>query len=355
MGTPMTLMHARPKGRAGIQTPLLGFLAGPHADLIAQAWPAPHSGFFTLPTARRHAAAILLGRVSDMRMDEIIHAVERGRDRDVACFLMRGDAPGGLMKALGRLGEVLWEASDYARFLNLFVEEEAARVLRHMKVIGADRLALIGALPAALRQAGIISRLPALPVAVDDLSEAFRLAMLIHGAGEAVAMAGRWNRARDTLALFDMAAEALQPVRFGCVMAPPRLPEAFVPVNDRKALVSVALEFRNCLRDFAGDLAGGRMVVFTVREAGESVAVALRQDPAGWRLAEARGEQNVDTSDAALRRIVAVLETAGVRTGQSTWALARQLHDHACDRCGPAHIGPRETWRDRLALGALWD
>ncbi|MEH6694317.1 MAG: hypothetical protein V7675_04705 [Hyphomonas sp.] len=355
MGTPMTLMHARPKGRAGIQTPLLGFLAGPHADLIAQVWPAPHSGFFTLPTARRHAAAILLGRVPEMRMGEIIHAVERGRDRDVACLLMRGEAPGGLMKALGRLGEVLWETGDYDRFLSLFAEEEAARVLRHMKVIGADRLALIGALPAALRQAGIISRLPALPVAVEDLAEAFRLALLIHGAGEAVAMAGRWNRARDTLALFDMAAEALQPVRFGCVMAPPRLPDAFVPVNDRKALVSVALEFRNCLRDFAGDLAAGRMVVFTVREAGEPVAVALRQDPAGWRLAEARGEQNVDTSDAALRRIVAVLETAGVRTGQSTWALARQLHDHACDRCGPAHIGPRETWRDRLALGALWD
>ncbi|MEH6810192.1 MAG: hypothetical protein V7651_15145 [Hyphomonas oceanitis] len=355
MGTPMTLMHVRPKGRAGIQTPLLGFLAGPHADLIAQAWPAPHNGFFTLPTARRHAAAILLGRAPEMRMGEIIHAVERGRDRDVACFLMRGEAPGGLMKALGRLGEVLWEAGDYARFLSLFAEEEAARVLRHMKAIGADRLALIGKLPIQLRQAGIISRLPALPVAVDDLAEAFRLALRIHGAGEAVAMASRWNRARDTLALFDMAAEALQPVRFGSVMALPRLPEAFVQVNDRKALVSVALEFRNCLRDFVGDLSAGRMAVYTVRVAGEHLAVALRQDPAGWRLAEALGVQNADASDAALRHIVAVLDAAGVRTGQSTWALARQLHDHACDRCGPAHIGPRETWRDRLALGSLWD
>ncbi|KDA02626.1 hypothetical protein [Hyphomonas oceanitis] len=355
MGTPMTLMHVRPKGRAGIQTPLLGFLAGPHADLIAHAWPAPHSGFFTLPTARRHAAAILLGRAPEMRMGEIIHAVERGRDRDVACLLMRGEAPGGLMKALGRLGEVLWEAGDYTRFLSLFAEEEAARVLRHMKAIGADRLALIGKLPIQLRQAGIISRLPALPVAVDDLAEAFRLALRIHRAGEAIAMASRWNRARDTLALFDMAAEALQLVRFGSVMALPRLPEAFVPVNDRKALVSVALEFRNCLRDFAGDLSAGRMAVYTVRVAGEHLAVALRQDPAGWRLAEALGVQNADASDAALRHIVAVLDAAGVRTGQSTWALARQLHDHACDRCGPAHIGPRETWRDRLALGSLWD
>ena len=60
MGMPMTLMHVRPKGCAAIQTPLLGFLAGPHAGVIAEAWPAPHSGFLTLPTARRHAAAILL-------------------------------------------------------------------------------------------------------------------------------------------------------------------------------------------------------------------------------------------------------------------------------------------------------
>ncbi|GEM_PF-2236601 len=36
MGMPMTmtLLHMRPKGHA-VQTPLLGFLAGPHADLIA--------------------------------------------------------------------------------------------------------------------------------------------------------------------------------------------------------------------------------------------------------------------------------------------------------------------------------
>jgi hypothetical protein len=117
----------------------------------------------------------------------------------------------------------------------------------------------------------------------------------------------------------------------------------------------VALEFRNCLRDFTGDLAAGRMAVFTVREGSEMVAVALRQDPAGWRLAEAKGRQNEDVSDDALRCIVSVLGLAGVRTGESTWVLARRLHEHACDDCGPAHTGARETWRDRLALGSLWD
>ena len=354
MGMPMTLLHMRPKGHA-VQTPLLGFLAGPHADVIAEAWPVPHSGFLTLPTARRHAAAILLGNAPGLRGTEIVRAVERGRDRDLARLLVNGEAPGGLMKALGRLGEVLWEAGDYVRFLGLFAEADAGRVLRHMPVIAADRLVLIGALPEALRRAGIIAHLPTRAAAVEDLADAFRLALRIHGASEAAAIAQRWNRASNALALFDMAAEALQPVRFGHVLPVPRLPEGFAPVSDRKALVGVALEFRNCLRDFTGDLAAGRMAVFTVREGSEMAAVALRQDPAGWRLAEAKGRQNEDVPDDALRRIVSVLERAGVRTGESTWVLARRLHEHVCDDCGPAHMGSRETWRDRLALGSLWD
>lgn len=355
MGMPMTLMHVRPKGRAAVQTPLLGFLAGPHAGIIAEAWPAPHSGFLTLPTARRHAAAIMLASRADCRRLDVVHAVERGRDRDVARLLVGGEAPGGLMKALGRLGEVLWETGDYDRFLSLFAEDDAGRVLRHMQVIAADRLELIGTLPAALRRAGIVGRMPSSTAAVEDLADAFRLALRIHGAGEAAAIAQRWNRAGDALALFDMAAEALQPVQFGQILPAPRLPDVFVPVRDRKALVSVALEFRNCLRDFTGDLAAGRMAVFTVRDGSEMVAVALRQDPAGWRLAEAKGRQNADVSDEALRRLIAMLELAGVRTGESTWALARRLHDHVCQRCGPAYTGPRETWRDRLMLGTLWD
>ena len=354
MGTPMTLLHMHPKGHA-VQTPLLGFLAGPHADVIARAWPAPHSGFLTLPTARRHAAAILLGNAADLRGTDIVRAVERGRDRDLARLLVNGEAPGGLMKALGRLGEVLWEAGDYARFLRLFAEEGAGRVLRHMKAIAADRLVLIGALPGPLRRAGIIANLPARPVAVEDLADAFRIALRIHGAGEAAAIAQRWERASDALALFNMAAEALQPVRFGQVAPAPQLPAAYEPVDDRKTLVRVALEFRNCLRDFSEEISVGQMAVYILREERQPAMIALRLDPAGWRLAEAKARSNADVNDDALRRIVSALDLAGVRTGESTWVLARRLHEHVCDDCGPAYVPPRETWRDRLALGTLWN
>ncbi|KCZ87124.1 hypothetical protein [Hyphomonas johnsonii] len=355
MGAPMTLLPAYPKGRAAVQTPLLGYLAGPHAGRIAAAWPAPHAGFLTLPAARRHAAAILLGDGAGVRSADIVRLVERGRDRDVAHLLVSGEAPGGLMKALGRLGEVLWKAGDYARFLALFSEDEAGRVLRHMPVIAADRLQLIGVLPAALRQAGIISHLPSDPLAVEDLAEAFGLALRIHGAGAAASIAQRWNRASDMPGLFQMAADALEPVQFGQVLPVPRLPEAFVPVADSKSLVRVALDFRNCLRDFAGDLAAGRMAVFTLREGMEPVAIALRQDPAGWRLAEVKARQNEDVSDEALRRIIAALRPAGVRTGESTWVLARRLCGHEYERSGASDPLEWPTWRDRIALGSLWD
>ena len=69
MGNPMTRRLVRPHGRAGAMTPLLRFLAGVHAEALAIAWPAPHAGFLALPSARRHAAAILLAR--DLELNEI--------------------------------------------------------------------------------------------------------------------------------------------------------------------------------------------------------------------------------------------------------------------------------------------
>ena len=359
MGAPMTRAGVLLFGKPSAATPLLGYIAGPHAERIARFWPVPHAGFLTLPSARRHAAAILLERrwssTSDDGMD-IVRVVERARDAELARILMSGDAPGGLMKALGRMGEQLWEVGDYANFLSLFADPEAVKVLRHMPQIRADRLGVIVVVPEALRVPGIVANLPETPQAVEDLAVAYQLARLIHGVSGASRLVQRWERANSPLVLFDMAAEALQPVEFGRVLAPPALPDWFEPVRTRKALNEMALEFRNCLRDFAADLAMGRMAVYAVRKSSNPpVALALRQDVAGWRLAEALLKGNDDLSDAHLRQLIDVLTAVGVRTGESAWALSQRLHDHVCPDCGPAHLPPRTTWRQRLALGSLWD
>ena len=353
MGNPMTRHLVRPLRRAGAATPLLRFLAGVHCDMIGLAWPAPHMGFLALPSARRHAAAILLGR--DQDVDGIVHTVERARDGDVTRLLMHGEAPGGLMKVLGRLGETLWDAADYDLLLSLFSDENTAQVLRHTDEIRAPQLHLIRKLPVRLRVPRILANIPVSDGAVEDLADAFRLALRMQGENAASAIAQRWERAGSAERLFDMAAEELQPVRFGGLAQPPVLSAAFAPLTDRKMLESVALEFRNCLRDYTSDIAAGRMAVYVLRDGAERAVLALRQDPAGWRLAEVKAKDNYDVSDDTLRFIVEAVEQAGGRTGESSWMLARRLHDHICSRCGPAHAPLRETWRDRLMLGSLWE
>ncbi|RAN39425.1 hypothetical protein [Hyphomonas sp. GM-8P] len=353
MGNPMTRRPVRPLGRTGAMTPLLRFLAGTHAEALAIVWPAPHAGFLALPSARRHAAAILLAR--DLELNEIARLVEFGRDGDVAKHLMHGQAAGGLMKSLSRLGEILWEASDYNLFLSLFSDENTAQVLRHTDEIRPEQLHLIRRLPVLLRVPKILRHIPDSKGAVDDLAEAFRLAVRMRGKDQAASVARRWERAASSERLFDMAAEDLQPVRFGNMLAPPDLPPAFFRVGDRKTLEQVALEFRNCLRDFTSDIAAGHMAVYVLRDGVERAVLALRRDTAGWRLAEAKGKDNSDLREETLRFIVDAVELAGGRTGESSWVLARRLHEHVCGRCGPAHVPVRETWEERLMLGSLWD
>ena len=353
MGNPMTRHLDRRRSRSRDVTPLLRFLAGAHSEAIAMAWPAPHMGFLALPSARRHAAAVLLARASEV--DEIVHVVERARDNEVARLLMHGQAPHGLMKALGRLGETLWEVADYDLLLSLFSDENTAQVLRHTDEIRPAQLQMIRRLPVMLRGPKILGNIPGSDGAVEDLAEAFRLAVRMQGEAAAPAIVQRWERARSAEHLFDMAADALQPGAFGNLLAPPDLPPAFFRVMDRKTLGQVALEFRNCLRDFTGDIASGRMAVYVLRDGAERAVLALRQDAVGWRLAEAKGKGNENLRDDTLRFIVEAVERAGGRTGESSWCLSRRLHEHVCPRCGPAHAPVRETWQQRLMLGTLWD
>lgn len=329
-------------------SPLLRFLAGPHAEAIAAAWPAPHKGFFALPAARRHAAAILLAR-GERDLAGLANALERHRGPDIARRLLPNGDVSGLMKALDRMGETQWRATDYERFLELFVDPRANRVLRHMAELRPEQLALIHALPPDLREANVVAHTPNLQAA-RDLALALRLAGQIHEAGVLRRYRRGMLRAKNASSLFDKAANALQPARFDGPAPVPALPAPFEAVRDRAALEKLALAFQNCLRDFIGDMVLGRMAVF--HWAGEPpLAVALRWDPAGWRLAEAEAARNEEAPDGALHRVVAALAEAQVRTGPSTWVLAGRLRRHP--HGDVESVG--EDWRDRLELGHLWD
>ena len=330
--------------------PLLDFLAGEHAHAIAYLWPKPHTGFYTLPTARRHVAGMVAAGATAKIWDgdrAIAVTIERAKDGELA-RLIAGDTVPGLMKALAKCGEQLWSCKDYLQFVELFQTLNGARFLRHAPEIRPSLFGPAAALPEALRVpkvAGVVTTV----TAAKALAEAYRI---VAARGDPAETARRWGRAKNRAVLFSMAAQDLTPPLFRPMTPPPDLPAPFEVMTSRKALNALALEFENCLRDYTGDIAAGRMAVYAWR--GEpKAAIALRHDAAGWRLAEAQGHNNDELPEAALREIVCAVEAKGVRVGRALNVLAGWL-----ERYGAGHENEEayfEGYYDTLYLGDLWN
>lgn len=344
-------LRIKPRVAAGAQAlPLLDFLAGEHAHAIAYMWPKPHTEFYALPAARRHVAGMVAaGATAEVWSGDrkIAVQIERAKDGELA-RLIAGNTVPGLMKALAKCGERLWSGRDYLQFVELFQTLNGARFLRHAKDIRPSLFGPAAALPDALRVpkiAGVVTTV----TAARNLAEAYAI---IAARGDGAGTAQRWGRAKDRRALFAMAAKELTPNVFKPMTQPPLLPAPFEPIMTRKALNALALEFENCLRDYTIDIAAGRMAVFAWR--GEpKAAVAIRQDAAGWRLAEAQGHNNDDLPEAALKEIVEAFRKAGVRTGRALSVLAGWLERYANGHENEeAHF---EEYYDTLYLGDLWN
>lgn len=342
-------IHRAPQ-RAHTATPLLAFIAGDFADVIARVWPAPHADFFALPAARRHAVAMLVsGRQRDMAPSELRRLVEFQRDPLVADEIAGANAT-GLMRALSKAGEQLWRVADYETFAQLLAEPMANEVLRHLDEVRPATFAPLAALPPALRMAPIVRAVPS-DRAAADLARAFRIAVRMRNADAGPRLARRWGSGGETAALFRRAIEDLTPDAFRPADSAPALREPFVRITTRKQLEATALEFRNCLADHAQRIAEGRMAVY-VWPGHVPAAIALNWDVAGWRLAEAKAADNVDLEERRLRELARYLDTFGVRTGPSVQALVSRLDDWAngttyCHQPGPTFI-------EQLVLGDLW-
>ena len=332
-------------------TPLLEFLAGEFAVAIADEWPAPHGDFFAMPTARRHAAAIILAghAARFVKPAEVRRLVEFQRDAVVAEALAGEDAQ-GLMRALAKAGETLWTRRQYKTFLGLFGEPMANEVLRHLDEVRPVAFAPLAALPPALRIAPIVRVLPS-EHAASDLARAFALAVRMRHPDAAPGIARRWGAGGDIAQVFRRAQEDLTPDSFRPAGPAPVLPAPFGRITSRKLLEHIALEFRNCLAEHAIRIAEGRMAVYAWRIE-PAAAVALSWDAAGWRLAEAKARDNVDLEETQLRELARVLGEHGVRTGPSVQTLNSRLDDHASGTNYTTPYG--ESFIEQLALGDLW-
>lgn len=338
-------------GRNDVVTPLMGFLAGEHAARLAEQWPAPHEGFFALPTARRHAAAILFadlaaeGPTPNARKQAL---VEFERDAEVARAVM-GDRAAGFMRMLGKLGETLWTTANYRGLIELYADPNASRALRHMPVIAPEQFEPMLALPPMLREPNILAHIGG-KQAAKDLALAFDLALRMRGPRVAPRLAERWDAARSRERLFEMAAEDLAPDVFRPPLPAPDLPPPYGRITTRKALFSLAQEFQNCLRDFVDDVARGRMAVYAWRGP-QPAAVALTWDAAGWRLAEAEAPANTELDEPTLRALIAPLAERDIRTGLPLSILGGRLDQH---RRGETPYDQGDGFVDQLMLGELW-
>ena len=337
--------------RARTATPLLAFIAGEFADVIARLWPAPHGEFFALPAARRHAAAIAIAGLSRHPVPdaELRRLVEFQRDAIVADTLA-GEFATGLMRALSKSGETLWARKDYEIFMGLLADPMANEVLRHLDDVRPDVFAPIAALPPALRMATIVRVLPSVAAAA-DLGRAFQLAVMMREPDSGARIARRWGSGGDTRAIFVRAYEDMTPEVFRAADPLPALEAPFVRISNRKQLEDVAREFRNCLADHGGRIAEGKMAAYVWR-AEPLAAIAFSRDAAGWRLCEAKAPDNVDLDERFLRELVSRLQRVGIRTGASVQSVMSRIDDWAN---GNAYPRAESTgFVDQLTLGDLW-
>lgn len=307
-----------------LASPLLRLIAPSYADVLAALWPAPHTPFLTAPTARRHLVCLMLATETQGRapidVDLLLEAPLRKAVR-----LVLDPAPEGLVRALERLGEIAWTPEDYRVLVALLADPKPAKTLRHAEGIDPLQVRTLGALPRPLRDAGGAAvRVSAAQAKL--LSEAH--ALLTRRLPEAI-LAERiaaWTRAPNAKALFNLVADD-----FRRELPKPPHPgtERLRPLETVAAIRDAARRYRNCLANYVDSAVDHRCAIYEWLPAPGAVIELTPDTYFGWRLDQARLENN-KTVDAATRAaIVEELRAMDIHVGRSAWQIR-----HALERAG---------------------
>ncbi len=307
-----------------VASPLLRLIAPAYADVLAALWPAPHGAFVTAPTARRHLICLMLALELDQRAPvEVAHLLEAPLRKAVR--LVVDPAPDGLCRALERLGEIAWPPQDYRALVTLLADPAPAKALRHAVQIVPAQVQTLNALPGPLRDAGgVMVRVT--PSQAGLLSEAHALLSRRLPQEVLVQRIAAWRRAPTAKALFNLVADDFRH----------QLPKPPHPGTDRlKALGTVASlrdaarRYRNCLADYVDYALDHRAAIYEWLPAPGAVIEIIPDSYFGWRLDQARLENNRSVDEATRIAIVAELRGMGIHVGRSAWQIRRAL-----DRAG---------------------
>ena len=305
-------------------SPLLRLIAPAYADVLAALWSAPHTPFVTAPTARRHLICLMLATETDRRasvdIDLLLDAPLRKAVR-----LVLDPAPEGLARALERLGEIAWAPEDYRALVTLLGDPKPAKTLRHAEQIDPLQVRTLGALPQPLRDAGGVAvRVSAAQAKL--LAEAH--ALLARRLPESL-LAERiavWTRAPTAKTLFNLVADD-----FRRELPKPPHPgtERLRPLETVVAIRDAARRYRNCLANYVDAAIDRRCAIYEWLPAPGAVIELTPDSYFGWRLDQARLENNKSVDDATRAAIVQELRGMGIHVGRSAWQIR-----HALERAG---------------------
>lgn len=301
---------------------LLTYLACEFAPAIARLWPAPHAPFLTAPAPRRHLACLALSLGQDLGDDREL--LIGGRLRSAIARVL-GDPPQGLDRALGRMGEIAWPADDYRKLLRLLSDVRAGKVLRHAASLDAALVRRLAGLPGPMANAtGLTIEMTEAGVML--VGEAYEALRFRDGPASADAAAGRWANAASVKALFEGVREDL--VRE--VASPPHPGTARLrPLASKAALRDAARRYRNCLAEQSHGAATGLSAYYEWVEPPGAVVEICRDHVFGWRLNQARLQQNAALPEPLQVAVKDDLALMGVHVGRAGWELEHALTPEA--------------------------
>ncbi|MBI1340332.1 hypothetical protein GC169_09030 [bacterium] len=289
------------------------------ARRIARLWPAPHSGFRALDTARR--AAVVLASADARfggldRVDAETWSLRRLIDATLA------DPPAGLVEAFRKLDPGPWRHGYLAAILAILRDAgQGAKVVRHARAIDAMLVRVLGVLPDDLRRPRIV-----------QLIEVVETAHLLRRGAEAVARSGplprvaeRLERARSVEGLFRMLIAEIGLER----LAPPPIPGAawLRPLASIPQLKDAALRFENCLVGRIPVLLAQMAAYYEVIGDEPAIVEIVRSSVGLWQVGEVRGHANAPISLALWTRVRDHLQVHGamVKRGEAAHGLAAAL------------------------------
>ncbi|MEL7028262.1 MAG: hypothetical protein AAGL49_03420 [Pseudomonadota bacterium] len=236
---------------------------------------------------------------------------ERERRTEVLAQI-ESDAPAGLIKLLPKLRGRMWRPATYRRLTALFGEDNARKALRRREGVSRRDVFVLSRLRPELRRAEVmqfITRRGDLEEVVfcieiarrvrSDLSDRQLMASLKHAKGCKIRP---WVRKHYANAPFP-------PAPWGGT-------DDLRPIDSHGELERTAREFKNCIRDYVGDVLQGRSYFYRYGRGDEGVAVIeLRRLPQlGWAVHEALGPENADLDGGTRTAFETSFQGAGIVT-----------------------------------------